>query len=298
MSSEGKNTCVAVVHPQVLPFIADLIASLSNQSYKTFKLLLFSDDVLEEVIRAKLIDLSFDIEIVQLPQLSISNNRLWLLHYLKDHVTGYIHFIDGDDTIEADYLKITVEHLEKYKLVCHDLNIVNANLQLIEHSYWSDRILNGFIFDYRFIEEKNIVGFGNTSLNSGLLNYINFNKKIACAIPDWFLFYEILYHSKAEALFISDAKINYRQHENIAQINIMSKASILKKLEVTISHFEALLTNKIPTDTDYLDKVKRLEKSMSEKLINDFIAESTQIHYFWWEEIPELLKYYEDYIRK
>jgi hypothetical protein len=298
MISEDQNTCVAVVHPQVLPFLSDLIASLSNQSFKTFKLLLFSDAVLEEAIRAKLIDLTFDIEIVQLPKISISNNRLWLLNYLKDHAIGYIHFIDGDDTIETDYLKITVQHLEKHKLVCHDLNIVNANLQLIESSYWSARLINGFVFDYHFIMSKNIVGLGNTSIHSELLGYVNFDKEIDCMIPDWLLFYEILYRSKAKASFISETKVNYRQHNNIAQINILTKESILSKLKATINHFEAIKAFKLPIDNGYDTKINMLGNSLPEKLLTDFIKESTQIHYFWWEEIPELLKYYEDYIRK
>ena len=274
-------TVVTYIYPSAVRYINDFISSLSNQTFSQFKLLVFNDGVENPHIFFSKFKNS--IEIINV-YASISKIRFDSFVILQNYDTDFFVFLDVDDTMSKNRLEICRGYLDKYDLVCNDLNIIDSDGNVKAYSQWKERLGDEFEFDHRFLFDKNILGFTNTAIKKELLAHIIVEYEKITAV-DWFIFFQLLYQSRATAIFTSKCLSNYRQHEhNIGGIGNIDKARILYVLRVKKAHYLALAHLGIDTD-NYLAELVEQEKKVTTYINNN---SSKTVGMFWWEETKYL----------
>jgi hypothetical protein len=263
-----KNAIVTYIYPNAVKYIPHFLKKLLNQTNKKFELIIFNDQVH---------DFELPFTNFKVKSFNVSGTpieiRIKSFKILKNlNFENYI-FIDIDDLMSNNRIEIIEKKLNENSIVCNDLNLITENGYTIKKKVWKNRLVNNFIFNYEFIRDQNIIGFGNVALKKEILkNNLKFSK--IPKIGDWFVFYQLLKINNVSCLFTSECQTNYRQHSN-NQIGLQEISD--DKWENTIKiarlHYKGLieigLEKKIP-------KFKRRYKT---------IKESDNKFPFWWEEI-------------
>ncbi|MEM7550833.1 MAG: hypothetical protein AAF363_14210 [Bacteroidota bacterium] len=289
------NYIVTVLHPFSTPYFRKFVLSVADQTVRDFRLLIFYDQV-EDPEHSFTNDLQhIKHEFIELGNRSITANRVFVLNYLAGLEEGYIHFGDSDDFFEPTRIASAISYLPQYSIVCHDFNLVDREGKLLDKDHWSKRLANEFVFGYDYLKDKNLLGFGNISIDSSIFKDIEIKLVESPAIPDWFIFNQIVSVTKARCIFIATGQVNYRQHDNLAQFTENDFGAICNKLDMVLLHHESLLTLYIDAQyyRDRKTKLTRLKNHLTEKYLNEFLAQADAKNYFWWEIIADLLNYYE-----
>ena len=124
-----------------------------------------------------------------------------------------------------------------------------------------------------FIEDKNIVGLGNTGFRKELLeSSLTYNS--TPLIADWFIFYQLLKNSGHICSFTSDCQTNYRQHEdNDSGIRELTANRLSFVIKAVNRQNQAI--NEI-----HMGKLSPVQAKYNRKIIY------TKHNFpFWWEEI-------------
>lgn len=293
-----KNVIITVYHEGVKSYFNDLLESIFNQTSNNFTLYIFNDSSLTEIISSRHSD-KIKYEVVELPKLSITKNRLWIFNYLNSMDVKNVHFVDADDTLEPYYIEKSEELLKKYDILCHDFNLVDENLHLIEKNYWKSRFIrHDDEIPQEFIYNKNIIGLGNTSVNKDILNNSEIKYSDIAVIPDWFIFFQIAYNSDLKIGFTSEAVFNYRQHNNLAKLLENDYQEVSVKIENVKNHFIALNEIGINEFEHYINRFHQLLLGLTKELYHSYLSQRSVLNYFWWEEIFKILEYYENRDKK
>lgn len=269
---------ITYIYPAALKFLPDFLLSVSKQTVKGFELLVFNDGIDNAVEYFKTLEGS--VRIVEVSG-CMNDIRFHSFEYLKDYPADCFLFQDVDDMMSDNRVEIMKSKLKDYVLVCNDLSTFSVNaVNLMEKNIWKNRLGRNFEFDWRFIEDKNIVGLGNTAIRRELLHdEVKFSKQPLAA--DWFLFYQLLYNSKQKALFTSECVTLYRQHNsNIAGANKeIDKKRILHTINIKKAQYLAL--DEAGYDVkELLNKILILEQK-----INNLQPDLCNCkNLFWWEE--------------
>lgn len=182
------NVIITVYHDGVKSYFTDLLDSIIQQTSNDFELYVFNDSSQTNIISTEYSN-KLEYEVIELPKLSITENRIWIFNYLKSINLKNVHLVDADDTIEPNYIDKSEELLKTYDIICHDFNLVDENLDLIEKNYWKPRFKSpDDEISQEFIYNKNIIGLGNTSFKK-ILNGNEIKYSDLVAIPDWFIFF-------------------------------------------------------------------------------------------------------------
>ncbi|GGE10771.1 glycosyltransferase [Psychroflexus salis] len=234
-----KSTLVTFFYPNVKSFIFGLVASINEQSLLPNELIVFNDNM--EGVEEELEELKINFKIIQVKGTPFEN-RLEAFEFLKTLNTDYIIFQDADDLMGPKRIEVVVGKLKKHDLVVNDLSLMTYNGDLYRENIWSDRLKNNFKINDQFINDKNIIGLGNTSIKKNVLidlNIVTANREIYAA--DWFIFYQLLKDHTINAIFTSETSTYYRQHQNnISTLHKTSNEALERLIKVRKAHYEGL----------------------------------------------------------
>lgn len=122
---QNNDILVSVITPlyRGRKYIPDLLNIINQNAYhlksnteiRNIELILVNDDPEEQIILDKQNDISFQVQIIQLPKnLGVHGARIEGLRKARGN---YILFLDQDDYIEPAYLKSQLDYIEKYDAV-------------------------------------------------------------------------------------------------------------------------------------------------------------------------------------
>lgn len=258
---------ITYIYPNALKYLNCFINELSLQTVKKFDLIIFNDGINNLAISKNEIKTS----IIQLKGTPIEI-RFKSFDILKNlDYENYI-FIDIDDLMSENRIEIIIKKLKNNSIVCNDLNLMTENGVIIDQNVWKNRIVNNFSFNFNFIKNKNIIGFGNVGLKKSILK-----KQLKISnypiVGDWFLFYQLLKINNIDCIFTSECQTNYRQHyENQVGLQKSSKKKWEHAVNVAQLHYKGLI------DIGCEQFEPKFNLNYTElKLDNNFP--------FWWEEI-------------
>lgn len=234
-----KSTIVTFFYPNVKHFISGLVASINEQSLLPNELIVFNDNL--ESVEEELEELKINYKIIQVKGTPFEN-RLKAFEFLKTLNTDYIIFHDSDDLMRPNRMEVAVNKLKKYDLVVNDLSLMTYNGDLYKSNIWKDRLENNFKISDHFINDKNIIGLGNTSLRKNVLEGFNIaTTKREIYAADWYIFYQLLKDHTINAIFTSETSTYYRQYRNnISTLHKTSNEALERLIKVRKAHYEGL----------------------------------------------------------
>jgi hypothetical protein len=263
-------------------FLDEFFFSLSKQSYRAFDLVVLNDGFG-----------SLDKYRITYPELSIvelkfsgtpSQNRQHGLNFIKQASYQKVIFGDSDDTFSDSRVELSVELLDKVDIVVNDVNLFNKN-GVYSAAYMSNRIKNTSLITLDDIMGKNLLGLSNTAVNTRIFNQLQLNFDISLIAVDWY-FFSLLLQQGCSAIFATNFRTNYRQHDiNTVGLGCFSYPQIKKLLSVKLKHYQ-LLRDINPL---YEELLAKTEKSLSlirnEEYVSNLVAHNNQVLKFplWWE---------------
>jgi hypothetical protein len=277
----------SVIFPENLPYFDAFINSLKCQSFPNFKLVLINDGVVNLDLYLNKSNLDYQIHSVN--DLTPFEIRIFGLQVVSDLNPEYIIFADSDDTLSSNRVESLVFHLKRYPFVCNDLDLVDSNGLMIEKAYWGNRLGSNYEFDIQFLNNKNIVGLGNSGMQFWPLKKMLSRIKSFKDGNDWLFFSSAEYD--LNCLFISSCQTIYRQHSNnLIGRKSLELDSLINLIECKLKHYSKLKSIGFSAfDIDeQLNKINKINCSVSNNSIDiqnqlNFIN-SLRTNFFWWEE--------------
>ncbi|MBN8664321.1 MAG: glycosyltransferase [Chitinophagales bacterium] len=279
------KVCIfSVVHPGSIEYLNDFFDSLKCQTASCFDVFLVNDSCAPSVIN-KIVDSYrsfFNLSIFDFSSTHFAN-RVVGLEQLAESDYEIILFCDSDDILSCDRLEKSIIAHQKSDIVIGDLIPFTFG---IEKSYqqglWRSRIGAEKIIDASFFENKNIAGFGNTSIKKSILDRVTFQDVNPLA-PDWFFFNSLI--EKAGKVFFSSVILTYyRQHSNnIAGTAKYTPERLMRIYQTKMLHYELMGS----LNKSRVEEMKFIEKILSN---NQSIMQycdrlnSRKTNFFWWEE--------------
>jgi hypothetical protein len=287
---------IGVAHPYSLPYLKEYLDSLKNQTYNEFDLLLFGHNIQYNEIDNFIDNYKnfMNIEYVQLPRgVSIPKSReLMIKHVKKNYGYNICIFTDTDDIYKNNYVKAMVNELntDKYKIAFCDIDIYFSSDKIISNYFSKCGIPE--VINWKFIIDKNCLGFGNTAINFDIIDGdTDFPEKIIAV--DWW-FYTMLMLKGHNAKFIKSSYYIYRQYENnVAGLNTINEDKILTGLRTKMNHYRALSNYKPIFYNRYLEVKCTYEKfvldnTFRKKYLETVINKFKNTNYLWWEYIIKI----------
>lgn len=279
-----KISLILYVYPGIEKYLNDLIRSINNQSSKEFNVIIFNDHLGNVNLLFKSLLITPTIVEVHGSPNEIRFNSLIDIKALGSE---YVIFQDADDFMAENRIEENLKALENYDLVVNDLTLINENSKILEDSYWTKNLGNGFEFDEKFLRDKNIVGLGNTSIKKSLLIDPRLSFSALPLAFDWFLFYQIFKLNNLKAVFITNTTTYYRQHQdNIAGIKKMDFPRLKHVLNVKNTHYNALSN----IGFDFRNELYQLNQIQVDVI--DFLkfnSDKENFNLLWWEETNNLI---------
>lgn len=282
-----KTSILSVIFPENIKYFNYFLESLQSQTEKNFTLILLNDGVPE--IENYFVNFDLNVEIFDISRhgMTIFENRLYGLSQILKKGFDRIIFADTDDFLSTNRVQSSLNYLETYQVICNDITTISSSGILIKQNSWSTRLGDFFEFDSKFINDKNILGFGNSAIRSDLVKLILNKLNKETRGNDWLFFAAIEKLSKA--LFISEANTYYRQHEgNIIGRKKINLRTLMRIIETKLLHYNLLkkylsisLEMEIKKNQQLLNNLLKSSSAYEEKInsIND-----SDINFFWWEE--------------
>ncbi len=280
----------SVIFQQNLTYLESFLESLKNQSDKEFKLFLVNDGAIDISIYISKCD--FEIEVFNVNGLQPFELRiLGLKELLKRNLykTEYIVFADTDDLMGANRVELSKQYLKVYPFVCHDLSLMTDDGAVYKKFVWSNRIKDDFEFDFEFIINKNVIGFGNSGMRANLLLPVLEKMRDLKFGNDW-LFFSSFEH-ELKVFFIKESPVLYRQHDNnLIGRKSLSEDSLIRIIKNKIYHFSILKT--IGVTSFNVDQFRIENEAIYKYFITNIfeikkqigLINSLNMNFFWWEE--------------
>ncbi len=205
----NKIAAITVFFPGVEKYLRKFLESLNNQTEKNFDLIVINDKYGNlEKIQKRFPCLS----IIDVPYSStISKNKEFGIRYAKNAGYEFLVFCDSDDYFSHNRVKKSVDFLKSgYDIVCNDISLFEKE-SIYKNKYFSNRLENKTNIDLSFLEDKNIMGFTNTSISLNNLDIPEFLPTLIAS--DWFFFTNLM-RNGASAIFTNEMISYYRQHKN------------------------------------------------------------------------------------
>jgi glycosyltransferase involved in cell wall biosynthesis len=205
----NKIAFLTTTFPMNKQYLYDFFASLKNQTYKNFDVIVVNDGYKDfESIKVKY---GKNFKIIELQYSNTpAKNREYGINYCIDNKYDVLIFGDSDDYFEENRIEKSIEFLKEYDIVVNDLSLFDET-GIYEEKYISNRINNLQFIDYEYIKDKNIFGMTNTSLKLENVSSIKFDENIVAV--DWYFFKKLLKQG-LKAIFTNDTTSFYRQYDN------------------------------------------------------------------------------------
>jgi hypothetical protein len=287
-----KACIFSVVHKGSINYFSSFLRSLDTQTNQNFDLFL----VVDKVPRNSLLKIvnsdshNFKVSYFEYSG-GILENRVKGLQNLASKRDKYevIIFADSDDILSDNYVGEVLEDIQHYDFVFSDLvPFFDDAIPEKKVGVWHERFKNCHILQVDFLKDKNVLGFGNTSVSFKVIERINQNYPEPLA-PDWYFFKQIL--TKDDRLkFNKNTSVLYRQYPtNFIGYKLISPQRLRHILNVKEDHYNLMFYNdKILTEE--IKTVKALIKANEELVHVIEMINRKEINYFWWEETNYLKK--------
>jgi glycosyltransferase involved in cell wall biosynthesis len=271
---------VTYFYPNAIAYVAELVASINQQVDQDFSLVIFNDGVKE---------VHSCFQKVNVPVFFYEGNgnplaiRIQSFSILKKlDFDGYV-FLDADDGMSSNRVREAKLLLGEHSIVVNDLTLSNVKGEIISTSIWSSRLPNGFTITPSFLRDKNVIGFGNTSVNRQVLDTSIVARDVLAA--DWYIFYQLMEKRQLMAIFTSRCQTIYRQHENnVAGISALTSKKWAHIRQVKQSHYAALQAE----GYDFTREIHKLANSNKGLAGEKREQTKLDINPFWWEEIEKM----------
>lgn len=215
------SVCMATYNGE--RYIKEQLLSILNQLEAQDEVIISDDSSTDETVN---IIMSFNDKRVAIHKHQQFKSSVFNFENALKHADGdYIFLADQDDIWMPNKVKMIKEFLLNYDLVLSDANIINAEGNIINDSF------------YKINNSRNGV-FKNLIKNSYLGCTMAFNKKVlerALPFPkdipmhDWWI--GIVAELYGTTFFIQDKLISYRRHENnVSSTSEISKNTLYRKI--------------------------------------------------------------------
>lgn len=269
-----KNTVVALLMATYNgeKYIKEQIESILKQTYQNFVLYIRDDNstdgtlqIIDEYVK------EYPEKIVKVEDDRIAkgacNNFMYLLEYVyKLNKFDMFMFSDQDDVWLEDKVSITIEEYNRINnkeqpiLIHTDLNVVDAQLNIINESFLNYSNLNGRYKELNnYLIQNNVTGC-TTFINKKLVELVKFDIKDIC-MHDWY--FALIASAFGQVIFIDKATIKYRQHGK----NVLGA----KKIKGIKGIYNKLVKNN--TIKEDLNKIFEQAESFKKTYYNDLNEE-------------------------
>ena len=277
---------VGVMHPGIAKYLNSYFDSLEVQTFKDFDLILFNDGLSVEKTFFKKFTLN---TILQEISGTPGEIRHKLIHSVLNAGYEFIVFSDCDDFYSRNRLEICVNLLDRSHIIVNDLDIVSENGETQQHCYFSNRLDEGRLIEFRDLLNCNMMGFTNTATRREVLSDCLPFLDINAIAFDWLLWTYALWKGNS-AKFTSLTSSKYRVYPgNIAGIpQKINKEQVLRGISVKSSHHREFVTIS-KEHQDMYDSFSKVEKDSQDIVwLNDYILalKENEIETpMWWENI-------------
>jgi hypothetical protein len=285
-----KACIFSVIHQGSINYFSAFLLSLDSQTNQNFDLFLVVDKVPRSFLLKIVNSISHTFNITYFEcSGGILENRVKGLQNLasKGDKYGAIIFADSDDLLSDNYVDEVLKDIRNYDFVFCDLvPFYNDTIPEKKVGIWHERFENSNILSVDFLKDKNVLGFGNTSVNFKVIERID-EKYPEPLAPDWYFFKQILTNND-RVKFNDVALVLYRQHStNIIGHQLMSFQRLRHILNVKEDHYNLMFYDDI-TINEEIKTVKELLK-VKENIFDAIeMINRARFNFFWWEETKYL----------
>jgi len=279
-----------VVFPQIERFLQDFIFSINNQTYKSFKLVIFNDgydtNLLTEMVFK--IDKGIKTKILNVSSgYTPSEIRKRLIDYCIENDYEILIFADSDDTFSKNRVERIIENInDEFSIIYNDLYVLGTKEDYFNYG------LPEKVLDINQILNSNFLGLSNSALNLKKLRGILANFKISKDIIafDWFLF-SFLIMNGAKAKRIDNAYTNYRIYDNntAGEKKNFDEERLCRGIKIKEAHYKYMRELFPNIYGDYHTKLLKFKEKISNRKYRDLYIEciNKKTYRFWWENIAD-----------
>ena len=261
-------------------YITELLASLENQSNRSFELFIRDDGSTDRTIERILAFQSHsNISITLLPKgenIGASQNFAYLLQYALGHEQyRYFMFCDQDDVWLPNKIEDTLREMKEAEksypsiplLIHTDLQVVDENLGLIHNSYWSYQNIDPGYDRLNRLLIQNVITGCTVMINRALAEVTLPISKDAI-MHDWWL--GLIAASLGKIGSLPQSTVKYRQHNaNDIGASAFNLSTILDKANMLFSFSLDKYTIQANSFlSHYSDRLDAEQKKMLEAFIS------------------------------
>lgn len=295
--NKNTNVVCSVIYPGVEKYLKSFIKSILGQSFNSFDILIINDKCdssIRDIFPDNVIwiDIDNDMSPVQVRQL--------LFEYCLKNCYEVAVFIDSDDLIPNDYIKILVNEIESLDFVFSEMIPFFK-----EGDYNNYPLLKNYVslrpVEIEDLMSRNIIGLGNSAIKVKWLRGIELPHDIIAA--DWYLFSCCILNG-ALGRFVSTTHLYYRQTgaNTVGSIHPLDNKRLMTGINAKQTHYKHMKTFCVNLKCDLaeeydteLKKINELKVNLNDKtILNRYILivnkNLSDIYNGWWSEIIDLEK--------
>ena len=280
-------------------YLEEQIHSLFNQSYGHFHIFIRDDGSSDKTLSIlKNLANQYPQKITLLATgkpLGASGNFSELMGYVKNY--QYVMFCDQDDVWETDKIALTFakmkelenQHGKALPLLVHtDLKVVNAKLQVLDHSFWNYSCLYPqYTHSLNRLITQNVVTGCAMMINNALLNRSHPIPSEAI-MHDWWIAITASAFGKIE--IVKTPTIFYRQHSKntLGAQNFLSFTTFKKGIDLLLKKQAHEIPQRYLQAKKFLERYQAQFSVQQQELLCEFIS---QPHNGWLKKRYTILKY-------
>lgn len=295
------DTLVMVVYYEAAEkYKDDYFASIRDQTSKAFDLLIIYDNIYPLNISG------LNVEIYKMTissKMTPSKIRYEGIKYAFKNGYKNLVFSDIDDYFSNNRIEITINNLERKKLVANRVEPVNYKNETIQISKNSSLIEIENLKSYKQLLDYNTHGMTHTGINIESIESIDIPEEILAT--DWWIFTTLMLQGYT-GKYVSDATTYYRQSEdNLVGIQkLLDENRLSLGLRVKAVHYKHMVDycsrqNFRDALEDYIARAKEIkelsaaiqDQGFRRKYIDTINREMQLIYKGWWSEILTLTQW-------
>ncbi|MCK5092439.1 MAG: glycosyltransferase [Gammaproteobacteria bacterium] len=279
----SKVAFITVVYPGCEKYLPEFVASINDQTYKDFDLVVLNDKCSDiEVIKKHNENSLIEIKTENRTPAEI---RAYGLKYVLQNQYSHVILGDSDDWFEDNRVEASLNALSDSDIIVNDLHLAKDRKHIYKKNYLSCRFENNQNIYIDDLLDKNILGLSNTAIKLNNVDYFDIGKEIVAI--DWFIFSHLLLDG-LRAKFINETATYYRQHDdNIIGLGALTIDSLRKGLSIKKSHYK----NLVEVDNRYTalyERYRNIDELLADDhklftLLEDLSGKSIK-YPLWWEE--------------
>ncbi len=283
---DNQNAIATVIYDGVEKYLKYFLDSITKQSYKNFKLVIFNNGM--NNANYFLQNTALDYKIINISEKPLIA-RVKLIAYLKDNNFEKVIFADADDVLYRNRCELSYLKLNNLDIVINDFDLIDEKGDILKNNYLSRRLKDKLNVTEDSIKNFNFMGLTNTAAKISIFkhNYVPLNESIKAY--DWYLWKRLLIE-KNKATFFSSIKTFYRVHKNNISLltHKIDEKEIIEGIKEKLAHYSEFVEYNLNYKV-IRDKLLIMEqKSKKQKWIDDLQKKIENLNILfplWWEKI-------------